>query len=1000
MLRKQGRRVFESHVTAETQMMLQCGLYAAGWMTLPADRYRECIGSGGSSCDVEVLVDASALVARDPNDPEWAHNAPCRVLSFDIECYRNNPGFPNAITNQIACICCSVQTIDGRLRVSTDNSSLGDANYDRVDVFVCGTCDPIERYNTQIHCFHSEEDMLLGWTQYVSQVDPDVLTGFNSKSFDERYIIDRGLRLGLLSRGWRGLGRLHREKIGYRESKFQSRAFGERTQVQVNMAGRVNLDLLEVFLREFKLPSYTLNYLAQHFLRGDKKVDVPYSAIPSLFRQNARTRQRLCYYCVVDTVLPLRLLNHLKFFYTVVEMSRMVSCVFPTDVYVRGVQIKVFSAVLRENELDGHTKLFPAPDLDDYREKQGVQEVEETLRNLSVGEGEEETAPAATDRTVGFQGATVLEPVKGYHENPVCFDFKSLYPSIHNARNVSHDTEIPVDRLGEFPELTVSDVWMSPSEPVCYVKVRKEEQADGTVVLHRQGFLPRTLQKMLANREAVKQQMKVLEGKHREAGTQLMADPVDSVQYSVLDAKQKSVKVVCNSVYGATGATGPLGHMTIGSTITAFGREFLLLARDSIIKQYPGSVCVGGDTDSVFMKIPGINSTEDAERREGEFAAFFRTVFPPEMTLEYEKTFEKLLLLAKKRYMSVIKGKLASKGVELVRRDQILFCQELLRAVIERIFFHNDVQGAIALVRQECRKLLEGQVPLSKLVTSRQISREEYKSETQPHIYLRDKMIARGDRPPQLGERVPFLTVKGIKGEKAYQCAEDPDYVLEHDIPLDYVYYLKNKTAKALIRTFYHFIKYQTYSLPRGRGTMRGPPPVPSTKRQRTIYGGIATEPVKKTPTRKKRTPDEKEDRHQELSKEKHIHRLLFGQLTQLRPQLALQAQHGISGFVNRRVPCALCRALTDERICPQCRAASTRDEKGLRARLRREQDELAAALEARMSVCRTCLGCATDAEVLCGNTACPEYFPRRIQQIETGKYQRRQREIAQLLDW
>ena len=594
ILRAQKYDIFESHVAPETQMMLQCGMYTAGWVTLPAGQYRQNNkeeNKHASSCDVEVQVNIGKLVARDPKDSAWAHNAPCHVLSFDIECYRNNPGFPSAVTDQIVCIVCTVQTINDQLRVSIEDSTLGEANYDRVDVFVCGTCDPIDRYGAQVHCFRTEEDMLVAWTRYVSQTDPDIVTGYNSKNFDERYIIDRGRELGLKQRKWRGMGRLYSEPAEYRESKFHSRAFGERTQITVNMSGRVNMDLLEVMLREFKLPSYTLNYVAQRFLKGDKKVDVPYSAIPSLFKQSARTRQRLCYYCAVDTVLPLRLLNHLNFFYTVVEMSRMVSCVFPTDIYVRGVQIKVFSAVQRENELDGHTKLFPAPE----PRVNEIEEIEEGDEDENDSD-EEKRPKAASAREVGFEGAVVIDPVKGYHENVICFDFESLYPSIHNARNVSHDTEIPVDHLGDFPELSVDDVWKSPSEPVYYVKVRKERQADGTMVLHRQGFLPRTLQKMLADRKAVKRQMKALEKKHRDAGTQLMADSVDSVQYFILDAKQKSIKIICNSVYGATGATGPLGHKKIGSTITAFGREFLFLARDSILKQYPGSVCVGGDT--------------------------------------------------------------------------------------------------------------------------------------------------------------------------------------------------------------------------------------------------------------------------------------------------------------------------------------------------------------------------------------------------------------------
>jgi len=677
--------------------------------------------------------------------------------------------------------------------------------------------------------------------------------------------------------------------------------------------------------------------LAQNFLRGDKKVDVPYSAIPSLFKQSAATRQRLCYYCVVDTVLPLRLLNHLKFFYGVIEMSRMVGCVFPSDIYVRGVQIKVFSATLRVNELDGHPKLFPSPPPDEPTieiiEEGNVDElesdtyIETTTENvqqfhLQIHEGQWKMVPGVWIKTtkgkrkktitstVGFQGAVVIDPVRGFHENVICFDFASLYPSLHLAFNVSHDTEIPADKLADFPELTEADYIKSPSEDVYYVQVRKKQMPDGTVIKERQGFLPRVLEKMLADRKAVKREMK--------------QHPPDSVQYSILDGKQRAIKIICNSVYGATGATGSLGHKEIGSTITALGREHLFLARDSVIREYPGSTCVGGDTDSLFVQIPGITCTADAVAREKEFSEFFATIFPSEMKLEYEKTFEKLLLIAKKRYISVIDGKIASKGVELVRRDQILFLQELLRAVIELIFFHKDIDGAIELIRTECKELLEGRVPLHKLITSRQISREHYKSKALPHVNLRQRMMDRGDRPPQLGERVAFLTIKGTRKEKNYQRAEDPDYVLEHELPLDYDYYLENKVTKPLIRVMQFFIYYD---------------PRTARKRQHTgVYG------------RETQLPDQT-DRERELEKEKHIHMLLFSGLTRKRAAAAMVEKHPMFRYAKPRHPCVACGRTTFDLVCTICQKDKDGESiQALRIRAKEDARKSAIQLEEQMS--------------------------------------------------
>lgn len=48
---------------------------------------------------------------------------------------------------------------------------------------------------------------------------------------------------------------------------------------------------------------------------------------------------------------------------------------------------------------------------------------------------------------VGYEGATVLEPIAGYYKSPVAtLDFASLYPSIMMAHNLCYSTLLPKDR--------------------------------------------------------------------------------------------------------------------------------------------------------------------------------------------------------------------------------------------------------------------------------------------------------------------------------------------------------------------------------------------------------------------------------------------------------------------------------------------------------------------------------------------------------------------------
>ena len=55
---------------------------------------------------------------------------------------------------------------------------------------------------------------------------------------------------------------------------------------------------------------------------------------------------------------------------------------------------------------------------------------------------------------------------------------------------------------------------------------------------------------------------------------------------------------------------------------------------------------------------------------------------------------------------------------------------------------------------------------------------------------------------PNLGDRVAYVIVKGIKGAAAYEKSEDPLYVLENNVPIDTKYYLDNQLSKPLMRIF------------------------------------------------------------------------------------------------------------------------------------------------------------------------------------------------------
>lgn len=63
------------------------------------------------------------------------------------------------------------------------------------------------------------------------------------------------------------------------------------------MDGRLQLDILQLMQREYKLRSYTLNSVCAQFL-GEQKEDVHHSVITDLQNGTPESRRRLAVYCL------------------------------------------------------------------------------------------------------------------------------------------------------------------------------------------------------------------------------------------------------------------------------------------------------------------------------------------------------------------------------------------------------------------------------------------------------------------------------------------------------------------------------------------------------------------------------------------------------------------------------------------------------------------------------------------------------------------------------
>jgi DNA polymerase delta subunit 1 len=82
-----------------------------------------------------------------------------------------------------------------------------------------------------------------------------------------------------------------------KDTQFSSKAHGTRNSKNINIEGRIQLDVLQIMQRDHKLRSYTLNSVSAHFLK-EQKEDVHHSIITDLQNGNDESRRRLAVYCL------------------------------------------------------------------------------------------------------------------------------------------------------------------------------------------------------------------------------------------------------------------------------------------------------------------------------------------------------------------------------------------------------------------------------------------------------------------------------------------------------------------------------------------------------------------------------------------------------------------------------------------------------------------------------------------------------------------------------
>jgi len=744
-------KLYESNLDPVLRLMHRTGIQSTGWL----DSGDDCVQ--GYNAHTEIDLECKNWRNLKPvEDPE---TAPFVVASVDIECNSSTGKFPDADIEGDACF-----------QIAISLCKFGsDEPYDKTCLCYKQTDSQLEGCN--IISFDTEGKMLEAFQRYLHEKDVDIITGWNIFGFDLEYLMKRAIVTKCNPKFFQ-LSKLRGHNCELTLKKLSSSALGDNDLKLVSMPGRFIFDLFHEVKKGYKLDSYKLDNVSKLYL-GDNKIDMPAKEMFARYREGDPVKLReVAEYCIKDTLLPHRLLSKLCILINLLEMAKA-TWVPLCYLVERGQQIKVFSQLTKKAREMG----FMVP----------------TIQYGQLGDQ-------------GYEGATVLEAQKGAYYKPItALDFEGLYPSIMMAHNLCYSSLVMDPKYENVPgvvyetfEIPVPNKieGQPPTKRTC-------KFAQGVPTL-----LPSILLELKQFRKQAKKDMAASKGALK----------------AMYNGKQLAYKISMNSVYGFTGASkGMLPCVNIASTATTKGRSMIDQTKEYVEKNFPGAKVRYGDTDSVMVEFDvgdrkGIEAVEYSweigERAAEECTALFKKP----NNLELEKVYWPYFLYSKKRYAAKLwtQGKdgkmnmdyIDVKGLQLVRRDNTAHVREVCKELLDVVLESSDTEPPKALALQRAIELIEGDVPNEKLMLSQSLS-DSYKVKgqnvsinspgirdiNQAHVQVVRKMRERQPgSEPQSGDRVPYILVKTEDPKaKAFEKSEDPKYVKDNNIPIDYEYYFMNK---------------------------------------------------------------------------------------------------------------------------------------------------------------------------------------------------------------
>lgn len=555
-----------------------------------------------------------------------------------------------------------------------------------------------------------EKTLLKKFLKVLDQYD--IITGWNSEEFDLPYI------------------QLRCEKYGLK--------FNWKTIIHIDMLQRC-FKIYSYEANIIGLRNFSLNEVSRCFL-NKQKTELAGVKIHELFKNDP---EKLKEYNINDTLLLKELDNKLG----------IISLMIQECAWTGSFLFKFYIGELLDNYIIRESK------------KQG-----KILKSRPSDKQKEER------HTIKIAGGYVAEPINGYYKHVNICDFKSLYPSIIVGWNIGSDSLNEELSTNGFRSLRI---WLgdrrieqvSFKEWDAFLKSEKLRldpndeyiQAGNNVFFHRKinSFIGDLVENLLLQRADYKKKLKTLE--------------FDTPEYNNTYAAERVVKEMANSMFGITcDKNSRYFNQYVSEAITYTG-QYLNKLSSNVIESL-GLTSIYGDTDSIFVigvddlsdKIKDINKLltvhldNDIKLRKNI------------VQLEYEKHFDKLLLLEKKRYtghLSMKDGKpidkLFSRGTEDVKKNNTILGKIVFKECINKIFDNSFTSSqAIEYIKSLRNKIRYDDIDPDNLIITTRVSKtiDHYKV-LSTHSRLAKRLINSGDMLPikesekKMGSRLEYIMI-------------------------------------------------------------------------------------------------------------------------------------------------------------------------------------------------------------------------------------------------